>query len=397
MYTSGTTGPPKGCVLSNRNYVAAVDAVLAVEGLVKPGDRALLHLPLAHSFARLVQFLGPSAQLTIAFCPEPAQIPNALREVRPTLLPSVPRLYERLATAIRKGIDDQRGLQGILARRASARRERQRRLTPLLGLELAAADRLVLRRVRERLGGCLRIAISGGAPLAKEPAQFIDALGVRVLEGYGLTECTSIATVNRPGRYRLGTVGMPLEGVELRIAEDAEILIRSETVFAGYYRDEEATREVLTDDGWLRSGDLGRLDADGFLTITDRKKDIIITGGGDNVSPQNIQLALEASPYIAQALVVGDRRPYLVALLTLDSDALGSATPDAEQVLRLVSETVTEVNRRHGRAEQVRRYTVIAHPFSEETGELTPTLKLRRRVCEEHYRDEIEQLYSGGS
>ena len=302
VYTSGTTGPPKGCLLTHRNYVAAVDAVLAVEGLLNPGDRALLHLPLAHSFARLVEFLGPSAHLTIAFCPEPAQIPDALREVQPTLLPSVPRLYERFAAAIRSGIDEQHGLQGLLARRAlkvgrrtSADRERGRRLPPLLALELGV-DKLVLARVRQRLGGHLRIAISGGAPLPKETAQLLDALGVRVLEGYGLTECTSIATVNQPRRYRLGTVGLPLKGVELRIADDGEILIRSATVFAGYYRDEQATHEILTQEGWLRSGDLGELDPDGFLTITGRKKDIIITGGGDNISPQNIELVLEGLP-----------------------------------------------------------------------------------------------------
>lgn len=398
VYTSGTTGPPKGCVLSNRNYVAAVEAVLAVEGLVSPGDRALLHLPLAHSFGRLVEFIGPAAQMTIAFCPEPAQIPDALRELRPTLVPSVPRLYERLVSAIRAGIDERRGLQRRVllravevGRRASDRRQRQRRLSPLLALQLVLLDRLVLAAVRARLGGRLRIAISGGAPLATDTAQFLDSLGVRVLEGYGLTECSSIATVNRPGRYHLGSAGLPLDGVELRIADDGEILIRSETVFRGYYRDEEATREALTDDGWLRTGDLGALDADGFLTITDRKKDIIVTGGGDNVAPQNIELALEASPYIAQALVVGDRRPYLVALLTLDRDALDRVAPARQQAL--VSEAVAEVNAGLSRAAQVRRFTVLPRPFSERESELTPTLKLRRRVCEEHYRDEIERLY----
>jgi long-chain acyl-CoA synthetase len=403
VYTSGTTGPPKGCVLTNRNYFAMVEMVRRVEGLIKPGDCALLYLPLAHTFARLVQFLGAGAHLTIAFCPDVAGIPQALREVRPTILPSVPRLYERLAAAIRAGLEDERGLKGAIAQwalrvgyRASARRREGRRFSLGLVLEHALADRLVLARVRRRLGGRLRVAISGGAPLAGELAQFFHALGLSVLEGYGLTECTTAATLNRPDRYRLGTAGPPLEGVELRIADDGEILIRGDVVFPGYYRDEEATREVLTEDGWLRSGDLGAVDADGFLTITDRKKDIIVTAGGKNVSPQNIELALEASPYISQALVVGDGRPYLVALLSLDDDQLRRVVQDEEDVLAVLEQAVGEVNSRRGRVEQVRRFAVVPRPFSQEESELTPTLKLRRRVCEQHFRDEIERLYAGG-
>ena len=402
VYTSGTTGPPKGCVLTNRNYAAAVEAVLRVEGLIEPGDCGLLHLPLAHSFARLVEFLGPAGRLTIAFCPEPAQIPDAFREVRPTLLPSVPRFYERLAAAIRAGLGERRGPGRSLAEwalgvgyRASACREKGRRYPLALVLEHALADRVVLARVRKRFGGRLRILISGGAPLARETARFFDALGICLLEGYGLAECASVATVNRPGRYRLGSAGLPLDGVELRIAADGEILVRSETVFAGYYRDEEATREALSEDGSLRSGDLGELDSDGFLTITGRKKDIIVTAGGDNVSPQNIELALESSPFIAQAFVVGDRRPYLVALLALDEEAVSRAAASGGQTSVLVEQAVAGVNRTQGRAAQIRRFAVVRRPFSEQRSELTPTLKLRRRVCEEHYHDEIEQLYRG--
>jgi len=403
VYTSGTTGPPKGCVLSNRNYVAMVEMARNVEGLIEPGDRVLLHLPLAHNFGRLVQFLGAAAHLTIAFCPDPSVIPQALREVRPTILPSVPRLYERFAAAIRAGLEDQRRPARVAARwalgagaRASARREQGRRNLPTLALRLALADRLVLARLRGRLGGCLRVAVSGGAPLSEELARFFFALGIPLLDGYGLTEGTSAATFNRPHRLRLGTVGLPFEGVELRIAEDGEILIRGEIVFGGYYHDEEATREVLPGDGWLHSGDLGELDGDGFLTITGRKKEIIVSSGGENVSPQNVEAALEASPYIAQACVVGDRRPYLVALLALDDDALRGTAHDEAEVRALVDQVVAEVNRVHGRAEQVRRFAVLPRPFSQEEGELTPTLKLRRRVCEQHFRDEIERLYAGG-
>jgi long-chain acyl-CoA synthetase len=230
VYTSGTAGPPKGCLLTNRNYFAMVGMVRRVEGLIEPGDCALLYLPLAHTFARLVQFLGAAGPLTIAFCPEAAAIPEALREVRPTLLPSVPRLFEKLAAAIRAGLDEQRGPRRRLAgralevgRRASACRQQAQRRPVRLALELAIADRLVLSRVRKRLGGRLRIAVSGGAPLAKELGEFFDALGLPVLEGYGLTECTTAATMNHPDRYRLGTVGPALEGVELRIASDGEV------------------------------------------------------------------------------------------------------------------------------------------------------------------------------
>jgi Long-chain acyl-CoA synthetases (AMP-forming) len=401
VYTSGTTGPPKGCILTNRNYFAMVEMVRRVGGLIEPGDQALLFLPLAHTFARLVQFLGAATGLTIAFCPEPALISEALREVGPTIFPSVPRLYERLAAAIRAGFDEQRRLRRWLAGwalgvgyRAGARRRDRRRYPLRLVLELGLADRLVFRRVRERLGGRLRIAISGGAPLPLEIAEFFDALGLLVLEGYGLTECTAGATLNRPDRYRLGTVGQALVGVDLRIAPDGEILVRGENVFAGYYRDEEATRAVLGEDGWLRTGDLGVLDAEGFLTITDRKKDIIVTSGGENVSPQNVETALEALPYVAQALVVGDRRAYLVALLVLDEAGLSKAARTEEEARALLEQAIADVNRAHGPAEHVRRFAVIPRPFSEEESELTPTLKPRRHVCEEHFREEIERLYT---
>jgi long-chain acyl-CoA synthetase len=401
VYTSGTTGPPKGCLLSNRNYVAMVEMVRRVEGLVEPGDRILLHLPLAHTFARLVEFLGAAAQLTIAFCPEATAIPETLCEVRPTLFPSVPRLYEKLAAAIQASFEEQPGPRDRLAdwalrvgRRASARRQAGRRLSPRLALELALADRFVLARVRDRLGGRIRIAICGGAPLPKELSEFFHALGLLVLEGYGLTECTTAATLNRPERYRLGSVGPALDGVELRIAPDGEVLIRGDNVFAGYYRDEEATRAVLSEDGWLSSGDIGAIDADGFLTITDRKKDLIVTAGGQNVSPQNIETALEASRYISQALVVGDRRPYLVALLVLDDQKTARVAPTDAEARALAEQAVAEINRQRGRTEQVRRFAILPRPFSEQKSELTPTLKPRRSVCEEHFRDEIERLYA---
>src|SRR4029079_10403484 len=232
-----------------------------------------------------------------------------------------------------------------------------------------------------------RIGISGGAPLAKEIAEFFHSLDILILEGYGLTECTTAATVNRADRFRFGTVGPALPGVELRIADDGEVLIRTETVFAGYYNDEAATREVLPGDGWLRSGDVGTIDEDGFLTITDRKKDLIVTAGGKNVAPQNLENALKTSKYVSHALVVGDRRPFVSALVTLDDATVAADGRDPQE---LVQELVDEVNRPLSRYEQIKRFAILPRDFSAEEGEITPTLKLKRRVIEEHFAPEIE-------
>jgi long-chain acyl-CoA synthetase len=379
-----------------------VDIVLAVEGLIRPRERIVLHLPLAHTFARLVSFLGPPTGATIAFCPDAAGVPEALAAVRPTLFPSVPRLYETVAAALRSSLEARGGLSGPLGRwalgvavEASGRRLEGRRPSPPLAAAHLLADRLVLARVRRRLGGRLRFAIAGGAPLARETAEFFHALGLVILEGYGLTECTAAATFNRPEAYRFGTVGRPLPGVEVQVAADGEVLVRGENVFQGYYGDEAATRAVLAADGWLASGDIGELDTDGFLTITDRKKDLIVTAGGKNVSPQNIETALRASRYISEALVVGDRRPFLVALLTLDHGEVDRAASTDGEARALIEGEVAAVNGRLGRVEQVRRFAVLHRDLSLEASELTPTLKVRRHVCEEHFRDEIERLYGG--
>jgi len=258
----------------------------------------------------------------------------------------------------------------------------------MLALQHRLADRLVYSKVKSRLGGNLRIGVSGGAPLAKEIIQFFAALDVIILEGYGLTECTTGATINRPTRYRFGSVGPALPGVELRVADDGEVLIKTDTIFGGYFKDEEATREVLTGDGWLRSGDVGHLDEDGFLTITDRLKDILVTAGGKNVAPQNLENALKTHAVISQALVVGDRRPYVAALITLSEDV------DPAGAAPAVQRAVDEVNSDLSRYEQIKRFTILPRDFTLEAGEVTPTLKLKRRVCLEHFSAEIEALYA---
>jgi len=261
-----------------------------------------------------------------------------------------------------------------------------------LALQHRLADRLVYSKVKKRFGGRLRIGISGGAPLAKEIAELFHSLDILILEGWGLTECTTAATVNRPRRFRFGTVGPAMPGAEVKTAEDGELVIRSETVFAGYLKDDEATRAVLTDDGWLRSGDVGKIDQDGFVTITDRKKEIIVTAGGKNVSPQNIELALKGSRLVSQALVVGDRRPYVTALITLDETEVAKANGDVQA---LVQDAVDNVNRDLSRFEQIKRFAIVLREFSAAEDEVTPTLKLKRRVIEKHFAAEIERLYSG--
>jgi long-chain acyl-CoA synthetase len=396
IYTSGTTGPPKGCMLTHRNLVTAATRV--VEGLQTPSDIVLLFLPLAHSYGRLAHQAGSFRGATIAFVADVARVPEALAAVRPTVLPAVPRVYEKVHANTLGEIERAGGLRrriglwtlGVGARASRARREGAR-VSGLLALQERVAERLVFAKVRERLGGRLRVGVSGAAPLSTDVMEFFHALGVPVIEGYGLTETASSATVNEPDDFRIGTVGRPVEGAEVRLAEDGEILIRSDSVFAGYYKEPDATAAALTDDGWLRTGDVGEIDAEGFLRITDRKKDLIITAGGKNIAPQNLENALKSSRFVSQAIVVGDRRPYVTALLTLDEAEVGASGRDPQQ---LAQQLVDDVNRDRTRVEQIKRFVVLPRDFSQEEGEVTPTLKLRRRVIHEHFAAEIEQLYA---
>ena len=282
-----------------------------------------------------------------------------------------------------------------VGREVSRRRQAGEPIPRSLALRHRIADRLVYSKVKQRFGGRLRLATSGGAPLAREVIDLFAAMDLPIYEGYGLTECTTACSTNRPDAFRFGTVGKPLPGVEARLADDGELEIRSPTVFAGYLKDPEATREVLREDGWLRTGDIAEIDADGFITITDRKKDIIVTSGGKNVAPQNIENDLKSSRYVSQAIVLGDRRPYVTALITLDQDELAKwRAGGGTDVNELAQEIVDEVNRNRSRYEQIKRFEVLPRDFSAEEGEITPTLKLRRRVVQEHFADAIERLYA---
>jgi len=396
IYTSGTTGPPKGCMLTHRNLVTA--AVRVQHKLQDEDDVVLLFLPLAHSFGRLAHQAAAFHGSTLAFCAEAARVPEALATVRPTILPAVPRVYEKIHANVLGEIDRGSGAKRAIGGwaigvggRASGLRRGGKRVPLLLRLEERVAERLVFSKVKQRLGGRLRIGISGAAPLGLDVLEFFNSLGMLVIEGYGLTETSSSATVNDPDDFRFGTVGRAVEGCEIKLDADGEILIRSETIFTGYYKEPEATALAFTEDGWFRSGDVGEIDADGFVKITDRKKDLIITAGGKNIAPQNLENALKASRFISQALIVGDRRPYVTALITLDWDEVNASGRDPQQ---LVEELVEAVNRDRVRVEQIKRFAILPRDFTQEDGELTPTLKLRRRVVHDHFAEEIERLYS---
>jgi long-chain acyl-CoA synthetase len=398
IYTSGTTGPPKACMITHRNYYAMVGCVDDVPSFIGADDLILLYLPLAHNFGRCLHLLAGYVGCSIAFCPDPLKVGDFAAQVKPTVLPSVPRVYEKVHTAVQASFDEATGVKRRLidwalrvGKRASELRQAGEPVPAGLALQHRLADRLVYSKVKGKLGGRLRLPISGGAPLAKEVAEFFHTIDILICEGYGQTECTTASNVNMPTRFRFGTVGPTIPGIEVKIAGDGEVLVRGPNIFSGYYKDEAATRAVVDDEGWLHTGDVGSMD-DGFLSITDRKKDIIVTAGGKNVSPQNLENELKASKYISQALVIGDRRPYLTALITLDEAAKGLSDP-----LGLIQEAVDEVNEDKASFEQVKRFAILPRDFSAEHDEVTPTMKLKRKICAEHFADEIEQLYAGAS
>ncbi|HPA94582.1 MAG: long-chain fatty acid--CoA ligase [Acidobacteria bacterium] len=414
IYTSGTTGDPKGVMLSHSNLVSNV--VTGTQVLALRGDYTVLSfLPLSHSLERTVDYCYFYCGCTIAYAESIQTVAQNLLEVRPHVFVAVPRVYEKvqsrvMETAAAGSAVKQRIFSWALdvGRRALPYRLQEKPAPGLLGLELAAADRLVFGKIRERLGGRFIFAISGGAPLPREVAEFFWGAGIRLFEGYGLTETSPVISVNAFSKVKLGTVGQPLPDVEVRIAEDGEILARGPNIMQGYFGQPEATAEMIDEDGWLHSGDIGHLDADGFLAITDRKKELIVNAYGKNIAPAPIENALKASRFISQAVVIGDRRQFLVALLVPDFETLvpwaekqGLPTAPAElvatpQVRDLVREEVEAINTQLARYEQVRNWALLPAEFTLETGELTPTQKVKRRVVNEKYGEIIERLYREG-
>ena len=412
IYTSGTTGPPKGCVISHGNYRAMITMALD-ESVLERNTTTYLFLPLAHSFALLIQLLSFDLGGNIAYWErDPLKIVPNLAEVKPDYFPSVPRIFEKIYTAATSEVEKSGGLRKLVFNWAigvgKKVRERERAEKPvgwLLRKQYDVADKQVLSKIRGLFGGRIRNCVTGAAPINPEILRFFDAAGVLILEGWGMTETSTAATVARPDAFKFGKVGRAFKGCEIKIADDGEILVRGPNVFLGYYKNEEATRETL-EDGWLHTGDLGELDEDGYLSITGRKKDIIITAGGKNITPANLEAEIKQSPYVSQCVVIGDRRPYLVALITLDPEECAKLAEERgwpadpaelarhEGMRQLLQEHIDQVNEKFARVEQVKKFEILPQDLSQEGGELTPTLKVKRNVVAEKYENEVDALYA---
>jgi long-subunit acyl-CoA synthetase (AMP-forming) len=416
LYTSGTTGPPKGVLLTHHNVLYECIALDRLTGLA-PGGSSVSYLPLAHIAERLLSIYGPLTRRShVWFCPDPAQAVEYVRQARPTLFFGVPRVWEKVRAGIQAKLaaeeDDRRRrlAEGAIATGLEVVRRGQRGEPVGFGLRArhAVLDRLVLAKVRRAIGlDRCAFASSAASPLAVDVAEFFAALGLPLVEVYGMTETTGVATGNRPGRVKIGSVGPALAGVEVRLAGDGEVLVRGPVNTPGYFRQPEGTAELIDPDGWLHTGDVGELDGDEYLKIVDRKKELIITSSGKNLSPANIEGLLKEHPLVGQALVYGDNRPYVVALIVLDHElapawAAGNGLPGDlatlaghEQVLAELQLAVDAANQRLARIEQVKRFEVLPVEWTAESEELTPTLKLRRRVIHAKYADHIDALYRG--
>jgi long-chain acyl-CoA synthetase len=405
IYTSGTTGPPKGVMLTHDNYRQVVNMTLQ-DGTFSRDDLVYLFLPLAHAFALLIQFVSTDIGSPIAYWErDPQKIVPNLMEVKPTYFPSVPRIFEKIYTLARSHAPDPDLLDKAVAIGLQVRQmqERGEEVPAELQGHFDRAESELFVTVRGLFGGRIRQCVTGAAPIAKEILEFFFACGVPILEGYGMTETSTVATVNTLDSYRFGSVGKALPGLEIKIAEDGEILLRGPNMMHGYYKNESATNDTLEAEGWLHTGDLGYLDDDGFLFINGRKKDIIITAGGKNITPANLENGLKQSRWISQAIVIGDRRPYLVALVTLDPEELPAFAEQhnlrpedvaASEEMRVeIQKVVDTINVDYGRVEQIKRFTILPDDLSQEQGTLTPTLKVKRNVVNDQFAGEIEQLY----
>ena len=413
IYTSGTTGPPKGCVISHGNYRAMLDMVNQTS-VIEAEDVSYLYLPLAHSFALLIQLGSFDLGATLAYWErDPLKIMPNLAELKPTYFPSVPRIFEKIYTMATSAMEKEGGLKKAIfdwaIRVGGKMREAERSGRQpgfLLRKQYEFADKKVLSKIRGLFGGNLRLAVSGAAPINPDILRFFDAAGVLVLEGWGMTETSTAATISSPEDFKIGTIGKPFPGCQVKIAEDGEILVKGPNVFQGYYKNEEATRDTIVD-GWLHTGDLGEIDPEGFIKITGRKKDIIITAGGKNITPANLENEIKQHPLVSQCVVVGDRRPYLVALVTLDPEEAAAYAKEnglPEDPAQLASNPdvrasieahLAKINEKFARVEQVKKIAILPQDLSQEAGELTPTLKVKRAIVAERHAPEIEKLYAG--
>ena len=413
IYTSGTTGRPKGCELTHGNLLSvARSAKVEVPELFHPGGSTLLFLPLAHVFARFVQVACVESRARMGHSADIKNLLADLGSFQPTFLLSVPRVFEKIYNSSKQGAHaNGKGRIFDLAERiAISYSEAQDRRGPGLALKAqhAVFDKLVYSKLRGAMGGKIEYAVSGGAPLGARLGHFFRGVGITILEGYGLTETSAPSTTNTPSQLKIGTVGRPGPGVTVRIADDGEVLIRGEHIFRGYWHNEQATTEAIDADGWFHSGDLGELDDEGFLRITGRKKEIIVTAGGKNVAPAVLEDRLRAHPLVSQCMVVGDQRPFIGCLITLDAEALPGwlkakdrpADTPVEQlrndpeVLAELQGAVDEANKAVSKAEAIRKFSVLGVDWTEEGGQLTPSLKLKRSVVLKEFAADVEALYS---
>ena len=412
IYTSGTTGNPKGVVITHSNIAFECNAVKDLLE-IGAGDEQLLFLPLAHVFAKVILWASVQVGAGIAFAESIPKLVQNLGEVKPTFMGAVPRVYEKAYNKILANFEEKRkkphtrALINWALKKGKERSKAEQEGRSADGMGIKLADKLVFSKVRSTFGGRVKFFVSGGAPLAREIAEFFHAAGILVLEGYGLTETTAAHSVNRPDDFQFGTVGPPIPGVETKIADDGELLMRGGHIMKGYYNKPEATAEVLDEDGWFHSGDIGEIDARGHIRITDRKKDLIITGGGKNVAPQNIENAFKTRcPLASQIVVLGDRKPYLVALVTLNEEAIVEWAKEQgiryqnladlsqkPEVKAEVQKHVDALNSTLPSHETIKRFAILERDFDQESGELTPTLKVKRKAVSEKFADQIEKLY----
>jgi long-chain acyl-CoA synthetase len=413
IYTSGTTGPPKGVMLTHSNFVKNCHYTLDCLP-ISENDVSLSFLPLSHSFERTAGYYGMMyAGVTICYAQSIDTVADNLKEIHPTVATSVPRLYEKIYARVRAGVEEGGPVKKTIfgwaigvGKRYNAARESRKGVPFLLDMQHKLAHRLVYRKIHEATGGRLRYFASGGAPLSQEIGEFFHALGIMILEGYGLTETTPIISVNRPDAYKFGTVGLPIEGVEVKIAADGEVLVRGHCVMRGYWNKPDATKEAIDKDGWFHTGDVGLITEEGYLKITDRKKELIVMSNGKNVAPAPLENDLKTGRYISMAMVIGDKRKFMSAIICPDFEALEPWAKEhgvtyanhAElvsnpQVYAMMEAHVKECLRDYARYEQVRRFILLDRDFLQPEDELTPTMKLKRRVIMEHFGDRVEQLY----
>jgi long-chain acyl-CoA synthetase len=411
VYTSGTTGRPKGVELTHRNLLAEIRAsVAAFPQLMEPGNSLLCFLPLAHVLARAIAVTAVAARVTLGHTPDVKNLAADLGTFRPSFVVAVPRVFEKVYnTAKQKAHGEGKGAIFDLAESVAvgySEAQDSGGAGLLLKAQHFVFDKLVYSKLRAALGGRCAAAVSGGAPLGARLAHFFRGIGVPVFEGYGLTETSAAANVNTQSAFRVGTVGRPVAGTSVRIAEDGEVLLTGDVVFKAYFNNEQATKESI-EDGWFHTGDLGELDADGFLKITGRKKEIIVTAGGKNVAPSGLEDTLRASPLISQAMVVGDRRPFIGALVTIDEEFFpawkaqhGKAATagvaelaDDPDLQAEVQAAVDEANKQVSKAEGIKKFVILSRDFTEAGGEITPSLKLKRNVVSKNYANAIESLY----